>query len=57
MFTYEFPKENLLLVTDHALALDIVIASLSLVGGVYRVVTEQQFPVEQLDHLGLTEVA
>ena len=56
MFTYEFPQENLLLVTDHAQALDIVIASLTLSGSTYRMVTEQGFPAEQLDHLGMTVV-
>ena len=56
MFTYEFPKENLLLVTDHANSLDIVIASLTLTASTYRMVTEQEFPAEQLAHLNMTAV-
>lgn len=56
MFTYEFPKENLLLVTDHANSLDVVIVSLTKSGDIYTLVTENEFPQEQLEHLGMTEV-
>lgn len=55
--TYEFLKAYLSLVTSHAEALDIEIWSLSLSGDLYTMVTAQPFPPEQLEHLGLTEVA
>lgn len=54
--TYQFPKANLLLVTDHAAALDIDILTLSLTGGVYTMTTEPAFPPEQLEHLEMVEV-
>lgn len=54
---YQFPKQNLLLVTDHAASLDIEIVSLSLGGDTYLMTTSQAFPSEQLEHLGLTEAA
>jgi hypothetical protein len=53
---YEFPKEFLAMVTDHAASLDIEITSLSLSGAVYLLTTTQPFPAEQLEHLHLTEV-
>lgn len=55
--TYEFHKNHLALVISHAEALDIEIASLALSGDLYTMVTSQPFPPEQLEHLGLTEVA
>lgn len=53
---YEFPKECLLMVTDHANSLDIEVVSLTLAGAVYQLTTSQPFPAEQLEHLQLTEV-
>jgi hypothetical protein len=53
---YEFQRDHLLMVTDHAAALDIVVVSLSLTGDTYRMSTDAPFPPEQLAHLGLTEV-
>lgn len=54
--TYTFDVANLLSVTDHAQALDIVVLSLSLSAGIYTLVTDVPFPAEQVPHLGLTEV-
>lgn len=54
---YQFPKPNLPMVIDHANALDIDILSLTLAGDVYDMTTAQPFPADQLEHLGLTEVA
>ena len=53
---YEFPQANLLIVTEHALALDIEIDSLTLNSGTYRMTTASAFPADQLEHLDLVEV-
>lgn len=53
---YIFPKENFLTVSDHAASLDIEVESLTLEGAYYRVTTNQPFPEDQLEHLGLEVV-
>lgn len=53
---YTCPQSQLLVVTEHAAALDIVIESLTLVERAYYLTTNQPFPAEQLEHLDLTEV-
>ena len=56
MFTYEFPRENLVLVTDHANSLDVVILSIVATSYGYTMTTENEFPAEQLEHLNMTAV-
>lgn len=53
---YTCPQSQLLAVTEHAAALDIVIEALTLAAGQYHVSTDRPFPPEQLEHLALTEV-
>lgn len=57
MAEYTFGVTYLGLVVDHALALDIELRNLALEGNQYRMIAVPAFPEEQLEHLGLTEVA
>jgi len=53
---YEFAQANLLMVVDHAAALDITLFNLTLLDGRYRMTAQPPFPADQLEHLGLIEV-
>mgnify|MGYP000897507999 CR=1 FL=1 len=56
MYYYTFDKEHVLFVVDHMYSLDIEIVNLALLDSTYTLTTSSPIPVEQMEHLFLTEV-